>query len=277
MKKFVFSLIAFFACLPAMAVPADTQSRRSMNSQMVMTAPRATASTNQISAMAAANSGNANVESAVRVDIDAKPANTVDLREKEKAACINNNIGVGNTFVWASRYSNSNNYASMVEDTQNPEDNICFVKVELRSDDPKISVSDIPSQYFEMGRDITCGSWADEENLRQRILDAKKTARTWATVGGVVGGAGIGVGSMELFGNRLIGGSVEGQKNTNLSAEDRMRSQLLVLKQENKQEFDKFKQALQTLKTECEKNIWNGTEKPAECSQYNYEYLLGVN
>ena len=43
-------------------------------------------------------------------------------------------------------------------------------------------------------------------------LDARKSGRTWATVGGAVGGAGLGVGIMELFGNRLIGGKVMGQK-----------------------------------------------------------------
>lgn len=192
-------------------------SRRSMTSQMVMSAPRATASTKQISATAAVNNAAPVEKSSVRVEEVEASVTAKDMREKEKAACINNNIGIGNTFVWASRYSNTNNYASMVEDVENPENNICFVKVELKSSDSKISVADVPSQYFEMGRDITCGAWADEGVLRQRILDAKKTARTWGTVGGAVGGAGVGVGMMELFGNKLIGGKVEGQKDKNLS------------------------------------------------------------
>ena len=63
-----------------------------------------------------------------------------DLREKERNACLSNNIGVGNTFVWASRYSNLNNYSGMVEDTTEPENNTCFVKVELSSDDSRIDV-----------------------------------------------------------------------------------------------------------------------------------------
>ena len=135
-----------------------------------------------------------------------KPA--VDTREKERTACISNNIGIGNTFVWASRYSDLNNYATMVEDVENPENNTCFVLVGLRSTDSRIDLSDIPSKYFEMGRDITCGAWADEGKIEQRILDAKKKGRTWATVGGAVGGAALGVGAMELFGNRLIGNDV---------------------------------------------------------------------
>ena len=124
---------------------------------------------------------------------------------------LNNNIGVGNTFVWASKYSDTSNYATMVEDTDNPENNVCFVKVDLKSDDSRISVTDVPSKYFEWGKTITCGSWANADTMRARILDAKKSGRVWGTIGGAVGGAGIGVGAMELFGNKLIGGKVEGQ------------------------------------------------------------------
>ena len=158
-----------------------------------------------------------------------------DLREKERNACISNNIGVGNTFVWASRFSNVNNYSSMIEDVESPENNVCFVKVEMKSTDSKISVADIPAKYFEMGRTITCGSWADEETLRKRILDAKKSARTWGTVAGAVGGAAVGVGAMELFGNKLIGGSVEGQKS--LKGDELLRSQLAVLQKDNPSEY----------------------------------------
>ena len=61
-----------------------------------------------------------------------------DLREKERNACMSNNIGVGNTFVWASRYSNANDYSTMIEDVNFPENNTCFVKVELKSNDERI-------------------------------------------------------------------------------------------------------------------------------------------
>lgn len=276
MKKIISLFAVCLVSLPSFAATQENQARRSMTSQMVMAAPRATASTAEISAMAAVNTAVPLAESSsVRVEPITKPsAPAVNNREKEKAACINNNIGVGNTFVWASRYSNSNNYASMVEDTENPDNNICFVKVEIKSNDPKISVSDVPSRYFEMGRDITCGDWADEGVLRQRILDAKKSARTWATVGGVVGGAGVGVGIMELFGNRWIGGSVEGQKD--LTGDERLLSHLLVLKRDKDPQYNDFIEALETMQKECKSIQSAGAELPDECKSYNYEYLLNA-
>ncbi len=275
MKNTVFSLFVLLIACPAFAATPNTQARRSVTSQMVMAAPRATASTNQISAMAASNGATVD-KSSVRVEAEPAPAKTDDTREKEKNACINNNVGVGNTFVWASRYSNINNYAAMIEDIEEPENNVCFVKVSVKSNDPKISVDDIAARYYEMGRDITCGEWVDEEMMRQRILDAKKSTRTWATVGGVVGGAGIGVGAMELFGNKLIGGKVQGQKNENLSDSEVLRSQLLVLKEQKSKDFDDFISALKTLKKECESDIWSGATKPEECEKYDYDYLLSV-
>lgn len=277
MKKIVSVFVVGLLISPAFAVTSSNTARRSVTSQMVMSAPRATASTNQISAMAAANSKSESTTQKSSVRVDPTPVPTVDMREKEKAACINNNIGVGNTFVWASRYSNINNYASMVEDTENPENNTCFVKITLKSNDPKISVDDIPSRYYEMGRDIACGEWTDEETLRQRILDAKKTARVWGSVGAAVGGAAVGVGAMELFGNRLIGGNVEGQKNKNLSDNELLRSQLLVLKDESRSEYNDFMDALRELKNECENLENQNVEKPSECDSYDYDYLLGID
>ncbi len=206
------------------------------------------------------------------------PAPSKDMREKEKAACINNNIGIGNTFVWASRYSNTANYASMVEDTEEPANNTCFVKVELKSDDSKVSVADIPSKYFVMGQTITCGAWADEDALEKRILDAKKSARTWATVGGVVGGAGIGVGAMELFGNKLIGGAVEGQKALVDNKTELWYSQLSVLKKNQDPRFNTFMDLLAQLKTECENSaVWgSNADKPSECTTIDYKRLLSL-
>jgi len=207
-------------------------------------------------------------------DIPAAPEK--DKREKEKAACIQNNIGVGNTFVWASRYSNTNDYSTMIEDTENPENNTCFVKVSLKSADTKIDLGDIKSQYFEMGRDITCGSWVDEDKIEKRILDAKKNVRTWATVGGAVGGAAVGVGSMELFGNKLIGGKVEGQKA--LSDDELLRSQLLVLKKDNSAKYNEVIEHLKSLKKACEDSaVWVvDSEKPEACNNVKYDYLLST-
>lgn len=280
------SLVSFVAmCLivtSASAIAPAGQGRRTMAAQMAPASQRATASTNQLSAMASmsvsANNPTATItndKSSVRVEETVATIPTpVDTREKEKKACISNNIGVGNTFVWASRYSNVNNYASMVEDTESPENNTCFVKVELRSDDSRISVADVPAQYYEMGRDITCGAWADEGTLKKRILDAKKSARTWGTVAGVVGGAGLGVGIMELFGNKLIGGSVQGQKA--LKDEELIRSQLLAIKGDAK--YKSFIDHVRALKRECESEVWAdaANKKPDACN-FDYNYLLSID
>lgn len=290
MKKIISFMV--FPLFALFLFDADAvQSRSAMVAQSGQT-PRATASTNQISAMANVNSAvnSATVDkSSIRVPADGGNADnsgsssgsneTVDdvdsnaEYEKQKAACLNNNIGMGNTFVWASRYSNTNNYSSMVEDVKNPENNVCFVLVSVKSNDARINVSDVPEKYFQMGQNITCGSWADEETLRQRILDAKKSGRTWATIGGAVGGAGVGVGVMELFGNRLIGGDVMGQKD--LEGDAQLLAQLRALKNQNVSEFNQFMDALETLKYECDN--WEGDNKPAECSSYNYEDLLNAS
>jgi len=198
----------------------------------------------------------------------------IDMREKEREACIRNNIGVGNTFVWASRYSDISNYATMIEDTEKPDNNACFVRVELKSSDSRIDMGGFPGKYFEMGRDITCGSWVDEGRVEQLILDAKKKGRTWATIGGAVGGAALGVGAMELFGNDLIDGAVQGQRAENLSQNELLRSQLLVLKDENKAEYDAVMQELKELKDLCADEKWSNKKPPQECGEINYTYLL---
>ena len=281
MKKIISWFAVCLITVPAFAAAESSRARPSVGGQVVMSAPRVTASTNQIAAMTNANAGAAVVDmSSIRVPVGTDSADKEEEPEqddnseyeKQKLACLSNNIGIGNTFVWASRYSNTNNYSSMVEDVSNPENNVCFVLVEVKSSDAKINVSDVPDKYFQMGQNITCGSWADEETLRQRILDAKKSARTWATVGGVVGGAGVGVGAMELFGNRLIGGAVMGQKD--LEGDAQLLAQLRALKNQSPSEFDQFMDALETLKDECDN--WEGDNKPSESSRYNYEYLLNA-
>ena len=282
MNKILYFVMCGLIAMPAMAVSPAGQARRSMQTQMVTNAPRraTTASTNQITAMAsAANSATSDATSESKSSARVEPVadtKTVDMREKEKNACINNNIGIGNTCVWASRYSNRDNYATMVEDTENPENNTCFVRVEVKSTDNRISTSDIPAKYFEWGQNITCGAWADEGTLKQRILDAKKTARTWATVGGAVGGAGVGVGIMELFGNKLIGGKVQGQKNKNLSDDQVLKSQLLTLKEKNPTQYNEFKNNLRALVDECKRDIWTDETKPTACTEYDFEGILNA-
>lgn len=273
MKKLVCVIILSAVAFSAGAVPYGALSagrgRNSMAGQMMGASVAAqeragVASKNQISVAATLAPNNvivqkpsADIEDTVAPEQPEQPVveQVKDMREKEKGACIANNIGVGNTFVWASRFSNLNSYSTMVEDVENPENNTCFVKVELKSNDSKIGVSDVPVRYYEWGQDITCGAWADYDVLKKRILDAKKSVRTWATVGGAVGGAAIGVGAMEAFGNRLIGGDVEGQKHlerNNTTA--LLRSQLAVLKKENESDYKKFISNLRELKTECDRD-----------------------
>ena len=232
-------LVSFFVlcCAVASADAATGRGRVSMTSQM-MAAPRGVPAK-----MSSTNTGSLAVTPEVM-----QPADKVDMREDERNACNANNVGVGNTFVWASRYSDTNNYATMIEDTESPENNTCFVRVELKSRDPKVDVSGFESKYYEMGKNITCGEWLDEEEMRQTILDAKKSKRAWATVGGTVGGAAVGVGAMELFGNKLIGGKVEGQKDKRLTDADRRR---IVYANMTSEEKNILKTKIAEIKTAC--------------------------
>lgn len=186
----------------------------------IISAPRYTASVNQVSGPMSVK-GNAKTQNTTtepeqeteEVQEQEEEKVAVDMREAERNACINNNIGVGNTFVWASKYSDTSNYATMVEDVEHPENNVCFVRVELKStNESRIKVSDIAPQYFMWGEPIKCGSWVSKKEMEKRILDARKGERIGGIIATTVGGAGLGVGAMELFGNKLIGGKVQGQK-----------------------------------------------------------------
>ena len=128
-----------------------------------------------------------------------------------------------------------------------------------------------------MGKGITCASWVNADDMRQRILDAKKKNRVLGTVGASVGGAALGVGAMELFGNKAIGGKVMGQKA--LEGEQLLRSQLAVLKNENASEYNRFVSQLKTLKAECSKEIWVGTtdvEVKDICDRYKGIFDLAI-
>ena len=225
--------------------------------------------TGLVSGIVATNTNDANRVAVV----DDEPQPAKDNRAKERLACVSNNIGVGNTFVWASRNSNTSNYASMVEDTENPENNVCFVLVGMRSDDSRINVSDIQPRYFELGQNIACGSWIDDAKMQARILDAKKTARTLGTIGGAVGGAGVGVGAMELFGNKLIGGAVMGQQQYEENTTGWFVAKANELKQTNKKDdYNKFVEYVENLRTECRK-----TSPDPRCNEEKYKALLDVD
>jgi len=248
-------VLSLFAC----PVFAATSGRPAMSNK-IMNAPRYTASINQLNGMAVAN-GVVDTEKETANTVEEEPE--VDMREAERNACINNNIGIGNTFVWASRLSDTSNYATMVEDVNHPENNVCFVRVELKSDnESRVDVSDVKPKYFTWGETIECGSWVSEDEMEKRILAAKKGARVGGIVAGAVGGAGLGVGAMELFGNRLIGGKVQGQKS--LKGYDLWRSVLLTYQDKDPAEYRKVVDALKVMKEACEKNV----EKPDSCKDY---------
>lgn len=224
------------------------QNGRPAMAKNIMSAPRYTASVNQISGNGGGMNGRvkpvANADETEHQTTEQEPEEeveetvVVDMREAERNACINNNIGVGNTFVWASKYSDTSNYANMVEDVEHPENNVCFVRVELSStNESRIKVADIEPKYFMWGEPIKCGSWVSRKEMENRILDARKGARIGGIVASTVGGMGLGVGSMELFGNKLIGGKVEGQKGVDKI--ELYKAQLS--KEENKEYIDYLK------------------------------------
>ena len=172
----------------------------------------------------------------------------------DKEDCLANNMGYGNVYVWASRFSNGTDYARMIEDVSNPDNNTCWVRVDIKSDNPKISVSDVAPRWFVVGQQVTCGDWTNRDTLRQRALNARKSARTWATVGGAVGGAGLGVGIMELFGNRLIGGKVMGQKSL-----DEME---LLYSQMSETERREYTESMEKLSDLCDELYQKGGTSP---------------
>lgn len=250
MKGFVsFLVLSMVTC----GVFAANNARPAMSNK-IMAAPRYTASINQLNSMGV-------VTGTVKTTQTVEEEETkVDMREAERKACINNNIGIGNTFVWASRFSDTSNYANMVEDTTNPENNVCFVRVELKSDDTsRVSVADIPAKYFMWGESIECGSWADEKMMEQRILDARKGARIGGIVASTVGGAGLGVGAMELIGNTSIKGW-KGQKGLEEAA---LYKSVLRTYDVNSVEYKNVTDALAVIKDACE----SGTNLE-ECETY---------
>ena len=267
MKKYMIFLMGILITVPTLAAP-DTGARR-----RTMITPRAMIGTAQLGT---------NKSSLKWIQQASGPENTeptnndIDDRSAERAACLANNIGMNNTFVWASRYSDSSNYTTMVEDTENPENNVCFVRVEMQSLDPNVNLSDIDGKYFETGNIITCGSWVSQEILEQRILDATKSKRTLATIGGSVAGAGVGVGAMELFGNKLLSNipvfkSVQGQ--LALKDDKLLISQLKALKNSNIETYNQILAYLYEIQKACNKDGLP-PEDQNQCQKIKYQYIL---
>ncbi len=161
---------------------------------------------------------------------------------RTKTACEDASKGRNNIFVWADVASTGKDFASLREN-KNPDKNICWVRVEVISNDPDIKTNSLPARYFQMGGGNNCGGWLNEDTVKQLVLDAKKSKRTWGTIAGVTGGAAIGVGAMELFGNRAIGGSLQGQKS--LSPEE------LAYSNMTDSEKDLYKQLKEKLTARC--------------------------
>ena len=237
MKHFVSFVILSLVSFGAFAA----NNGRPAMSNKIMSAPRYTASINQLNGASNVSASTAKIEETAAAKEEKAE---IDMREAEKNACINNNIGIGNTFVWASRYSDPSNYARMVEDTTNPQNNVCFARVELKSDDEsRVKVSDIAPKYFMWGESIECGSWVDQKDMEKRILDARKGARIGGIVASTVGGAGLGVGVMELIGNTSIKGW-KGQKD--LTDEEKVVFYKTMLKSADNKE--QIVNALKTIK-----------------------------
>ena len=280
MRKYIAMFVICMTAMPAfgagrsMLGAVNSGARPGMVTNQLRPTLSVSHGTNANGVVAGATAGGANnvaTDASVAV-VDDNPEPVIN-RDKEKLACVSNNVGVGNTFVWASKNSNTSSYASMVEDVNNPENNVCFVLVGMRSDDNKIAMGDVQPQYFQWGQNITCGAWADEEKLEKRILDAKKTARTLATVGGAVGGAGIGVGAMELFGNRALASagvtSVQGQKAYEEYSVDWYKAKVAQLKKENENEYNNLVRLVGDLGTECDKDT-----PDARCNDDKYQNLM---
>lgn len=261
MNKILFGLMCAIIAMPAYSAP-----RHSTNQQL----GRSTLQTGRATTIIVQTDGDSAGTVVSENSNDATLVGQPDKNEEERRICLANNIGFKNTFVWASRQSNTDNYATMIEDVNNPANNTCYAFVEIHSNDNSVDLHDIPGKYFPMGTRVTCGEWTDKKIIEQRILDAKKSSRTWATVAGSVGGAGIGVGAMELFGNKLLASAgleeVQGQKA--LSGDDLFISQLKVLKKDKDARYTAIIGEIKQIKEGCDKNTI------PECKNIDYERIL---
>ena len=183
--------------------------------------------------------------------------------DTQRDICVSNNIGLNNTFVWAAQNSATNSYATMIEDVTNPENNACFARVDIGHKNKDVSVKGLDSRYFKMGNSVVCGSWLNRDMLEKNVLDGLKQNRTFGTVAAVVGGMGVGVGVMEAFGNRLIGGKVLGQKA--LEGQAQILSLLAVLKKDSVVEYQHVVDAIKSLNKACKETWADSKCKPDAC------------
>ena len=262
MKKILFGLLM---CAVVQMPTYATQANRAMNSSQRRTMMNRTSTNININSNVNNNQSNGGVVNSIDVSVVSD-----DYNDEARSVCTANNVGIGNTFVWASRNCNTDSYSSMTEDVSSPQNNMCYVFVELKSTDNKVILSDIRGKYFPMGTRITCGEWVDKKALEKKILEGKKASRAWATVAGSIGGAGVGVGAMELFGNKLLSKagvkSVEGQKA--LEGDELFISQLKVMKKSGDSRYSTIVSELKEIRDGCVAN------PIPECSNIDYNNIL---
>jgi len=204
MKK----LFILFLFIPSLAFAADT-SRASMAQSFgkpVMTGNAG--GSGRAGTLAPAPAPKSTAQQA-EVAIVSKDVMAAQRNDADRKICQDNNKASGGAFIWASVNSGTGlgvtNAGSLREDTTNRENNTCWIRVDISSTDAKIAKTAMTSAYFPANSTVTCGGWLDEEAIKKAVLDAHKGGRIAGTIGGVLGGAAIGVGAMELFGNKAIG------------------------------------------------------------------------
>ena len=177
--------------------------------------------------------------------------------------------GAFDTFVWAARDSNVNDYRFMVEDVKDPENNVCFVKVSVQNSDERVDTHDISSRYFVVGERAVCGDWLSADDLEQRILKATKKNRVLGAVATSVVSAGVGVGvseaAMAIAAKNGSDSKVLGQ--AALDGTELLISQIKELERKNAAEYNRVMNAMKVLDETCDKE-WT-CEKPVECDATN--------
>ena len=186
----------------------------------------------------------------------------------DKEACLLRAKILPDTFVWAARNSNSTNYASLIEDITNPQNNICYVKISVHNSDDRVETKDIPTRYFPMGQTVTCGGWLDNDDLKERVLVATKKQRVLGTVATTLIGAGAGVGisegAMAIAANQGSDSKLMGQRA--LDATDLIISHIKKLQHDNIAEYNRILDAMRKLDEACDSEEWV-CDKPADCDE----------
>jgi hypothetical protein len=140
--------------------------------------------------------------------------------------------------VWASKFNSTPGgvpaTTPMAEDPD-PNNNVCFAVVSVKSDEIKNLGRFFPPRYFQTGVSLECGSWLDTAALDEAILDSKKGARTGWTIAASVVGAGAGFGLSDLLGQKVIKRGFNGQ----YDLDDKTKEFYIAMKKDTKHGNDK--------------------------------------